>query len=110
MNSTIGSVVRALVIGSAVWLAATRPALAGDLRPLDLPSQRAYQGSAAQSAVDPRVYEEFAQHVRGMSEQQRNDTTATYKARLGTAVQQGTAEEIRYYNKLLDILQRTPSK
>jgi hypothetical protein len=86
-------------------LAAAQGARAGELRPLELSKERAI-AQPQRLSIDPRVYEQFEQHARRMTAQERSDAIKRYSALRTQAVQRGNREAIRHYARLIEILQQ----
>ncbi len=80
---------------------------AGELRPLDLPSQRsAYPAQRAQPAVDETIYREFETAAREWSIDERRAAKQRYANRAEAARQAQRYAEAAHYGRLVVTLSR----
>lgn len=85
----------------------------GELRPFVLPSTKFSGQMQQQEAVQqrpepetPSVYKQFAEDVKKMTPEQKQEFRERYQYLYGEAVKSGNTVEMDYYNNLLVILNR----
>lgn len=100
---TIWLVLGGMTIGAGCW------AGAAELRPYNLPSQRAPLVAPERERVElppPQAgIEEFRQRMRTLGPEERRRLDAGIRERLRQAVREGRMEEARYYERLCTVLQ-----
>lgn len=103
---------------------ASTPCGGGELRPYELPSQKAlpfqqqapvYQQTypfgprpivppVRERSVDPAVYLRFREAIQGISETERGELARTFEAKSEVARRAGQLQEAEHYERLLQIL------
>ena len=85
--------------------------ICGELRTLELPSQKQdqynrQQGETVQpkKQVDASVYREFEQKVKNLSPDERKKASAGFAEKRDMAIKSRSWDEVEYYSKLIEIL------
>jgi hypothetical protein len=94
-----------------------RAGFCGELRALTLPSenpsynqQRTASDQSQKKTVDPSVYKEFEQKIKDISPAALTNAIASFTQRREQAIKNRSLDEVEYYSKLLDLLNKKGAK
>lgn len=102
-----------LSMAFAMVLGFVLPGIGGELRPFDLPSQRAPNAAPlaredGQQKVDESVYKDFESKVKTLNPgpEAKKELIKSFTQKMDQAVKESKLIEAKYYRRLLEILQK----
>lgn len=106
--------VSALLYGPMLLALFDSAGICGELRPLELPSQKQnlYDRQQTETAqpkkqkVDATVYKEFEQKVKNLSPDEKKKASEGFVKKRDMAIKNESWDEVEYYSKLINIIKK----